>query len=155
MILRFKKSNAFVWIEVYRNFVHDTKENMNTCAVYIPDITSSYFNENICEEFHSDMRKYCNGNVMKCYGMLWNVMECEMLWNVMECNEMIWNVVKCYGMQWNVMECKRIPFSFCSKCLNTASAIWETSESYNFSLSLGLEWPKLYTNGVCNENPTK
>ena len=28
-----------------------------------------------------------------------------------------------------------------------------TNASYNFSLSAGVECPKLYTNGVCKENP--
>lgn len=34
-------------------------------------------------------------NVIKCYGMEWNVIEQ---------NGMLWNGVECYEMEWNVME---------------------------------------------------
>ena len=49
-------------LEVNQRFVHNLNANLLICDAHIPDITSSYFHENIFEEFHRDMLRFCSEN---------------------------------------------------------------------------------------------
>ena len=62
MIKFIKRSNNFVWIEVYKKLIQNLDENLLIVASYINDITSTYYNDNIFEELNRDVLTFCNGN---------------------------------------------------------------------------------------------
>ena len=53
-----KKSNNFVWIEVDKKFISEINENLLIAGIYIHDITSTYYNDNIFEELDRDILKF-------------------------------------------------------------------------------------------------
>ena len=55
-----KSSNNFIWIEIDKSVISNLRQNFIIVATYISDITSTYFNDSIFEEFYSDILKYSN-----------------------------------------------------------------------------------------------
>ena len=50
-----------MWIEINTNYVKNLNENFFVVGTYINDMTSTYYNEKIFEELHSDILKFSNG----------------------------------------------------------------------------------------------
>ena len=53
-----KKSNNFVWIEVDKRLISGSTLNSLIAGVYIHDITSKYYDDNIFEELNRDILKF-------------------------------------------------------------------------------------------------
>ena len=57
-----KSSNNFVWIEVDKKCIKNLNENFLVVGTYINDITSTYYDEKIFEEFYSDILNFGKDN---------------------------------------------------------------------------------------------
>ena len=54
-----KKSNNFVWIELSKHLIKNVMENFLLVAVYVSDVSSTYYNEEIFEELNKDTLNFC------------------------------------------------------------------------------------------------
>ena len=54
-----KKSNNFVWIELSKHLINNVMESFFLVAVYVSDIWSTYYNEEIFEELNKDTLHFC------------------------------------------------------------------------------------------------
>ena len=52
-----KNSNNFVWIELSKHLIKNVMENFLIVAVYVSDVSSTYYNEEIFEELNKDTLK--------------------------------------------------------------------------------------------------
>ena len=56
-----KTSNNFVWLEIDKRFITNLQKNFYIVAVYINDITSTYYDDNIFQELHTDILEFGSG----------------------------------------------------------------------------------------------
>ena len=57
-----ENSNNFVWIEVDKSCITNMENNLIIVAIYINDITSTYYDDKIWEELYTGILKFGNEN---------------------------------------------------------------------------------------------
>ena len=57
-----KTSNNFVWMEVNKKYIANLENNFFIVGTYINDITSTYYDDKICQELHTHILNFNSNN---------------------------------------------------------------------------------------------